>query len=403
GRSQSRDLSRDRQLPYRLVSTPHSLPAFVKAMDPLDPQSFTHKLSFVNGVNLREFGFWTLYDYVDEGRDVNGVVILCHGFPDVRYFPHFCSFFTLRTFLNLTPPALLALVRLALPDQVPRPKGLPSYCSRHARLRTKCSWKNISTDIKELMDLLEIPRAIFIGHDWGGMIVWRMTQWYPERVIAVASFCTAYAPPSHVLHEIEEILKVYPSFAYQAYFATDEAVKELDSDPDLIFRIIHRTSRKGDTIPWFRSFPIFPHYRNPEPKHSILATRQEHDYYVDQYTRRGFHGGLNYYRTRRVNFDEELGGWVVGCFLPRYVLIDLHPPKKEAGLSRQIDHPALMVTAGKDAAIRPRMAKDMPQHCTNLTMKHIQESGHWIMVEQTEAVNSILDEWLDTLKPKAKL
>ncbi|RUS14271.1 epoxide hydrolase [Endogone sp. FLAS-F59071] len=103
------------------------------------------------------------------------------------------------------------------------------------------------------------------------------------------------------------------------------------------------------------------------------------DYYVDQYTQRGFHGGLNYYRTRRVNYEEELG------------------------LSRMINHPALMVTAGKDPAIPPRMAKDMPKYCSNLTMKHIQESGHWILIEQKEAVNSMLDEWLDGFEQKAKL
>jgi len=62
-----------------------------------------------------------------------------------------------------------------------------------------------------------------------------------------------------------------------------------------------------------------------------------------------------------------------------------------------------MITAGKDAAIRPHMAKNMPKHCSNLTMKHIQESGHWILVEQKEAVNSMLGEWLDGFRQNAKL
>lgn len=27
-----------------------------------------------------------------------------------------------------------------------------------------------------------IPQAVFIGHDWGGMLVWNMALFHPERV-----------------------------------------------------------------------------------------------------------------------------------------------------------------------------------------------------------------------------
>lgn len=27
-----------------------------------------------------------------------------------------------------------------------------------------------------------IPQAVFIGHDWGGAVVWNMALFYPERV-----------------------------------------------------------------------------------------------------------------------------------------------------------------------------------------------------------------------------
>jgi soluble epoxide hydrolase/lipid-phosphate phosphatase len=69
---------------------------------------------------------------------------------------------------------------------------------------------------------------------------------------------------------------------------------------------------------------------------------------VEQYQRSGLHGGLNYYKTRQVNFEDE---------------------KQLLSKDLKIHHPVLMVTVGKDKALPPTMAKKMPIYCTNLTMK----------------------------------
>ena len=37
----------------------------------------------------------------------------------------------------------------------------------------------------ELMNQLNIQKAIFLGHDWGGFLAWRMCIHYPDRVRAV--------------------------------------------------------------------------------------------------------------------------------------------------------------------------------------------------------------------------
>jgi len=38
----------------------------------------------------------------------------------------------------------------------------------------------------EAVDALEIERAVFVGHDWGGFIAWAMAILHPERVLGVA-------------------------------------------------------------------------------------------------------------------------------------------------------------------------------------------------------------------------
>src|SRR4051794_20576721 len=99
------------------------------------------------------------------------------------------------------------------------------------------SWKTVATDLADLLDHLGIKDAVFIGHDWGGMIVWRMVNMRSERVKAVArlilahrrfdfiavlvltlmacSFCTAYAPPARRYVPLDDLVKMLPQWKYQ--------------------------------------------------------------------------------------------------------------------------------------------------------------------------------------------
>uniref|UniRef100_A0A8C3GFP3 AB hydrolase-1 domain-containing protein n=1 Tax=Cairina moschata TaxID=8855 RepID=A0A8C3GFP3_CAIMO len=68
-----------------------------------------------------------------------------------------------------------------------------------------------------LEDGTGIPQAVFIGHDWGGAVVWHMALFYPERVRAVASLNTPYRPADPSV-DIVERMKSIPTFDYQFYF-----------------------------------------------------------------------------------------------------------------------------------------------------------------------------------------
>ncbi|KAK2093883.1 Bifunctional epoxide hydrolase 2 [Saguinus oedipus] len=67
------------------------------------------------------------------------------------------------------------------------------------------------------LDKLGLSQAVFIGHDWGGMLVWYMALFHPERVRAVASLNTPFIPANPNVHPMESI-KANPVFDYQLYF-----------------------------------------------------------------------------------------------------------------------------------------------------------------------------------------
>ena len=98
---------------------------------------------------------------------------------------------------------------------------------------------------------------------------------------------------------------------------------------------------------------------------------------MDMYRRRGAQGGLNWYKTRAVCFEDE------------------------RHLQRQIDHPAFMLTVGRDPALPASMASKMERNLTRLTRAHIEEAGHWVLVERHAEVNAILLQWLSSLPASA--
>ena len=134
-----------------------------------------------------------------------------------------------------------------------------------------------------------------------------------------------------------------------------------------------------------------------DPPRSKLLSQKELDYYVEQYKRRGFEGGLNYYKTRQLNWELEV----------------------EANLPKVIQHQALMLTAGKDFILTPKLAAGMKHTVKNLRMavifpsshiftrspfssfdefpQHIEDAAHWILVEKYAEVNKILIDWLASL------
>jgi pimeloyl-ACP methyl ester carboxylesterase len=104
-------------------------------------------------------------------------VVFCHGFPDLAYgWRH-----------QLGPVAEAGFHAIA-PDQrgyggSSAPREVEAY-----------GLSELTGDLVGLLDALEIERAYFVGHDWGGFVAWGMPVLHPDRVLGVACLCTPYMP-----------------------------------------------------------------------------------------------------------------------------------------------------------------------------------------------------------------
>ncbi|KAF9182091.1 hypothetical protein BGZ51_004965 [Haplosporangium sp. Z 767] len=205
--------------------------------------------------------------------------------------------------------------------------------------------KSVCAQLIGVLDALNIPKVTVIGHDWGGALVWRLGLYYPNRVIGIISICTPYNPPMQHYLSLEEIVKLVPEFEYQLGFADPKSTAEMDANVDGVLGNILRMGQIHE---------------------------KDLEYMVNQYKHSGFRGPLNYYKTTKINFEDE------------------------RGLHKDIKLPCWIILAKDDPFLKPHMARKMKDHMPQLKSVMI-DAGHFVMVEKPDETNSMLKQCLEDL------
>ncbi len=316
--------------------------------------------------------------YYDVGSKQGGgvPVVFCHGFPELA--------FSWRHQLH----ALKGAGRRAIAaDQrgyglTSRPEAVDAYDMEH-----------LTGDMVGLLDHLGIEKAIFCGHDWGGIVVWQMPLRYPDRVAGVIGLNTPFMarPPAD---PIEIMHRRFGEDMYIVHFQKPgeaDAVLASDVGKTMTFFMrrpppgtppatggLSRFSLEGDGG---ETTPIFPLVKMLEtydpafdPRQTFLAD-DEMAAFVETFERTGFTGGINWYR----NFTRN---WA-----------------RSEGIADKVTVPSLMVMAEKDAVLPPSAADGMEAHVADLEKVLIKDSGHWTQQEEPEQVNRVILDWLDRRFP----
>ncbi|KAJ3012215.1 hypothetical protein HKX48_006404 [Thoreauomyces humboldtii] len=323
-------------------------------MDPEDPTSFNHKHAQVNGIT---------YHYVDEGQSDN-VIVLAHGFPDLWFGWRYQIGFLVSKGWRVIAPDLRGFGLTDAPHVEPGDEeGIRSY-----------GLKNVCTDLVQLLDHVagKDTKAVFLGHDWGGMVVWRMYLHYPHRVRAIASICVPFSAPNTSYLSPEALVKIMPQWKYQLWFARPSTDAEVDPHIGLVLSCIYRGAHEPFGLVGASSLSDLPSAQ-PAISSRLRLSPAQFAYYRDTYEKRGMHGPFNWYRTRRVNWEDEVPV--------------MNTRKVEA------DTPVLMVLAKHDPALPVSMSAHIKEDVMNLTLKKL-DTGHWAMMERPDELNVMLGEWL---------
>lgn len=166
-------------------------------------------------------------------------------------------------------------------------------------------------DAVALLDALDAPSAIVVGHDWGAVTAWQLALRHPERlrgVVALSAPIDARAPypPLRMLRE-----RFADTFFYILYFQEEGvAERELDADPrGALERIYHAGS--GDAPAPGAGFfgkpcaATFLEGMSPFPERPPWLVEEALTEAASLFARTGFRGALRRYRNIDRDWEHE--------------------------------------------------------------------------------------------------
>jgi pimeloyl-ACP methyl ester carboxylesterase len=281
-----------------------------------------------NGVRLR---------VIEAGQRGAPVIVLAHGFPELAY-----------SWRHQIPVLAQAGYHVLAPDQrgyggSGRPEAVEDY-DIHA----------LTGDLIGLLDVVGAEQAIFVGHDWGAMVVWQAALLHPGRVRAVAGLSVPPIPRARSRPTERWRQKFGDDFYMLRFQEPGLADAEMAADV--------RSTMSG----MFAGL-----LGGPSPLPDWIS-QAEFEYYVSEFSRTGFTGALNWYR----NYDRN---WQSTAQLA----------------DARIEVPALFVGGTADP-IAPTMnpARAGEVVAGPYTVEMIGGAGHWVQQERPDEVNKILLRFL---------
>jgi pimeloyl-ACP methyl ester carboxylesterase len=280
---------------------------------------------------------------------------MCHGFPELAY-----------TWRHQLAALAEAGYHAVAPDMrgfgaTGGPPETDAYDQPH-----------VEGDMVGLLDALGVEKAIFLGHDWGGAIVWGMGLRHSERTAGVIGLNTPMFPRGEG-DFLEQLAVVKgPSNYMLAFQEPGRAEAVLEADVEHTFRSMLR--RPGllleELPPELQALPMSILVGDPPIFGEEILTEEELSVYVEAYRRTGFTGGLNWYR----NIHRS---WELSAGQPTNVMV-----------------PSLMISATNDIFLPTVLSEGMEQHVPDLEKHLIHDCGHWVQHEKPEEVNRLILNWL---------
>lgn len=304
--------------------------------------------------------------YYEAGPREGVPIVLCHGFPELA--------FSWRHQIKALADAGRWVIA---PDQ--RGYGLSSKPGEVAAY----DMERLTGDLVGLLDHLGVEKAVFCGHDWGGIVVWQMPLMHPERVAGVIGLNTPFLPRAPV-DPIAIFRHRFGPDMYIVWFQNpDEPEAVLGEDVSKTMRFFMRKPSalraaaqppEGGSTFAFRD--LLRNWDGQDGGDRLLSA-DELKVFVDAFQEGGFFGPVSWYRNFTRNWERSEG-----------------LPNRVAGL------PCLMITAELDAVLTPAMAEPMKELVGDLEMHMVAGSGHWTQQEKPGEVNGLILDWLDRRFPK---
>ena len=274
--------------------------------------------------------------HVTEKGDGRPVVLL-HGFPELGHSWRF----QIDTLADAGYRALAPDMRGF--GRSPAPEPVEAY-----------DIAELCGDVVKLLDDIGAERAAIVGHDWGATVAWHFALMHPGRTACVAGISVPLVPNPPAL----------PLAIMREHLGEDFYIVWFQ-EPGVAEQALERDVRRTLLTPavWTAEWAA----KDESPRVPPFMTDDDVAFYVSEFERTGFRGGLNWYR----NIDRN---WEL---TRRYD-------------DQTIELPALFMAGTRDSTMKWMSPDVMKGRVTDLRVELVEGAGHWLQQERPEEVNRAL-------------
>jgi pimeloyl-ACP methyl ester carboxylesterase len=283
------------------------------------PGPWRHRQEKVNGLR---------FHYVEAGS--GPLVILLHGFPEFWY-----------CWRRQVPVLAEAGFRVLAPDlrgynETDKPHGVENY-----RIPF------LVDDVAGLIEQAGEQRAVVVGHDWGGVLAWKLAISRPERVDRLIVLNAPHpAAFRRELRRAEQLRRSWYVFFFQLPWLPEWTIRAGN------FALLEKV---------FRNDPVHPGAYTPED--------------VERYKRAlgkpgALTAALNWYRAAM-----------------RFPGLASHD-------TRPVAAPTLLIWGERDRALGLRLTEGLQRWVPRLRVERLPDASHWVQNDDPESVNRLMLEFL---------
>lgn len=296
----------------------------------------------VNGVELEVF---------TAGPRDGAPIVLCHGWPEHAF-----------SWRHQVPVLAAAGYHVIVPNQrgygrSSRPEAVADYDITH-----------LSGDLIGLLDHFGHASALFVGHDWGAIVVWGLAMLHPERVAGVINLSVPFLQRGETPW-VDFWEQALGGDFYIVHFNRQPGVADAVflEHVDNFLRNLYRTNQwQHEPVDLGPGMPMINMATADELPGELMMSEEDLQVFVSSFRASTFTGGINWYRNFNRNWE------ILGAY------------------EQKISQPTLMIYGSHDM-VPP--SPDLGQFVADLETVTL-ECGHWIQQERPEETNAAMLDWL---------
>lgn len=278
-------------------------------------------------------------------------IVLCHGWPELAF-----------SWRHQIQPLVDAGYHVIVPNQrgyagSSQPSNVEDY-----------DMPALCGDLVGLLDHFGYDDAIFVGHDWGAIVTWGLTQLHPGRMSGLINMSVPYLHRGPVPWVDFWESQLGGDF-YIVHFNRQPGVaaKVFDTNVEQLLRNLYRTKQwLEEPAPPYDGMPLIGAATRASNTGELCMTEEELAVFVASFKASGFGYPICWYR----NFNRN---WELLANTPETT-----------------DLPVLMLHGRYD--IVPQ-SPTLNEVAADLQVETL-ECGHWIQQELPEQTNTLMLDWL---------